>query len=77
MSENSGIPIFDDNDAFYKHYPKLKYYRIDWDEVEDVGILKKEDVGVYWAYYETRKRLFNNTRPHIGYEALLNIVNSP
>jgi len=47
MSENSGIPIFDDNDAFYKHYPKLKYYRIDWDEVEDVGILKKEDVGVY------------------------------
>ena len=33
----------------------------------------KENLGVYWAYYEKKRRFCKKAIPHAGYKALLDI----
>ena len=78
MGVDSGIPYyreFDDN-KFWEDYPMYKKHGVKWEDLENkTRYLKYPDW--IWGYFEERRKRCGEAKPHVGYEVLLDIVNSP
>lgn len=73
--DGNNLPDFRGENGFWKEYPVLKDKGIDFQEIANPKQFKKFP-KLAWAFYGHRFDLYKNTTPHIGYDALLEMVKS-
>ena len=71
MGVDSGLPDFRGNDGFWKAYPPLKKLGIEFSEMADPQWFT-EDPKLAWGFYGHRLNLYQKTKPHSGFNILLN-----
>ena len=71
MGVDSGLPDFRGNDGFWKAYPPLKKLGIEFSEMADPQWFT-EDPKLAWGFYGHRLNLYQKTKPHSGFDILLN-----
>jgi NAD-dependent SIR2 family protein deacetylase len=71
MGVDSGLPDFRGNDGFWKVYPPLKKLGIEFSEMANPQWFT-EDPKLAWGFYGHRLNLYQKTKPHSGFNILLN-----
>ena len=71
MGVDSGLPDFRGNDGFWKAYPPLKKLGIEFSEMANPQWFT-EDPKLAWGFYGHRLNLYQKTKPHSGFNILLN-----
>ena len=71
MGVDSGLPDFRGNDGFWKAYPPLKKIGIEFSEMANPQWFT-EDPKLAWGFYGHRLNLYQKTKPHSGFNILLN-----
>ncbi|SMC10066.1 SIR2 family NAD-dependent protein deacylase [Nitratiruptor tergarcus] len=73
MGVDSGLPDFRGNEGMWKAYPLLGKKRISFKKIANPNAFKYKP-ELAWGFYGHRYDLYKNTKPHIGFNALLELV---
>ena len=73
MGVDSGLPDFRGNEGFWKAYPALKNKNIDFVSIANPKQFKQFS-KIAWGFYGHRFDLYKNTTPHVGFDALKELV---
>ena len=73
MGVDSGLPDFRGNEGFWRAYPYAKKLGVSFMELAN-PIWFDTNPKLAWAFYGHRLNLYRATKPHIGFEILLNIA---
>lgn len=78
MGHDSGLPTFRGDAGFWKAYPVLKNKKINFMSIANPAQFNptSKNLNLAWAFYGHRYNMYMNTTPHIGFDALLNLVKS-
>lgn len=72
MGVDSGLPDFRGNSGFWKEYPAISHLGISFSEMANPRWFD-ENPKLAWAFYGHRYNLYNSTKPHSGFNKLLEI----
>ena len=70
MGVDSGLPDFRGNSGFWKAYPPLEKLGIQFHEIANPQWFT-DDPNLAWGFYGHRLDLYQKTKPHHGFEILL------
>lgn len=70
MGVDSGLPDFRGNSGFWKAYPPLEKLGIQFHEMAN-PLWFEDDPNLAWGFYGHRFDLYQKTKPHHGFEILL------
>jgi NAD-dependent SIR2 family protein deacetylase len=71
MGVDSGLPDFRGPDGFWRAYPVAKLLGLRFEELANPRWFER-DPQLAWGFYGHRRNLYRTTRPHEGFEILLN-----
>ena len=71
MGVDSGLPDFRSTEGFWQNYPGPKPTESSFEKIARPSTFV-EDLGLAWAFYGQRQRLYCDTEPHPGFTTLLN-----
>lgn len=69
MCVDSGLPDFRSKEGFWKSYPPYKKLGLNFRDLANPSLFKTNP-RLAWGFYYHRKILYNNTKPHSGFEIL-------
>jgi len=73
MGVDSGLPDFRGKEGLWKQYPALKAMGVDFQEMANPEwFVKRPELA--WAFYGHRLHQYNETKPHAGFDMLLDYV---
>ena len=72
---DSGLPDFRGNEGFWKAYPPIKKLGISFIDMANPSWFDENPL-LAWAFYGHRLNLYRETKPHIGFNQLLEIGES-
>ena len=75
MGVDSGLPDFRGADGFWRAYPIAKKLNLNFQELANPRWFE-DNPKLAWAFYGHRLHLYRDTKPHEGYEKLLNFAKS-
>jgi NAD-dependent SIR2 family protein deacetylase len=73
MGVDSNLPDFRGKEGFWRAYPYAKKHNLSFEDLANPSWFKKSP-KVAWAFYGHRLNLYRETKPHIGYNILLDIA---
>lgn len=73
MGVDSGLPDFRGQEGFLKAYPQAKEHGLNFEDLANPCWFK-ENPKLAWAFYGHRYYLYKNTKPHDGFNMLLELV---
>ena len=71
MGVDSGLPDFRGPEGFWRAYPAAKLLGLRFEELANPQWFDR-DPHLAWGFYGHRPNLYRATKPHEGYELLLN-----
>ena len=71
MGVDSGLPDFRGKSGFWKAYPPLAKMGIEFEEMANPYWFTKNP-SLAWGFYGHRLNLYQKTKPHCGFNILLN-----
>lgn len=75
MGIDSGLPDFRGKEGLWKAYPALAEMHLNFAEMANPSwFFEKPEVA--WAFYGHRLHQYNTTKPHVGFDMLLDYVKS-
>jgi len=75
MGVDSGLPDFRGSEGLWNTYPALREMRLDFQQMANPEwFVKKPELA--WAFYGHRLHQYNMTKPHAGFDMLLDYVKS-
>jgi len=75
MGVDSGLPDFRGVEGFWNAYPKAKELGLKFEEMANPEWFES-DPQLAWAFYGHRLHLYRDTRPHEGFNRLLELSNT-
>jgi NAD-dependent SIR2 family protein deacetylase len=76
MGVDCGLPDFRGKEGFWQAYPALARARIAFEEIANPQAFEDNPVRA-WGFYGHRLNLYRATKPHAGYQALRQWIDSP
>lgn len=73
MGVDSGLPDFRGPQGFWREYPAIEDLGIRFEEMANPFWFEKEPT-LAWAFYGHRLKLYRETKPHKGFDMLLEIA---
>jgi NAD-dependent SIR2 family protein deacetylase len=73
MGVDSGLPDFRGNEGFWNAYPPMAKLGITFSEMANPGWFER-DPGLAWGFYGHRLNLYRRTKPHRGFQLLLQLT---
>jgi len=73
MGVDSGLPDFRGDEGFWKAYPPMAKLGISFIEMANPRWFRA-DPELAWGFYGHRLNLYRNTRPHSGFDRLLDVA---
>lgn len=74
MGVDSGLPDFRGKEGFWRAYPAIAQRGIAFEEMANPDWFHR-DPKLAWAFYGHRLNLYRDTKPHAGFQQLLNLGN--